>query len=445
MYTISKNIKLLSFVLMAVGILSLGYGFMTTPSSVEEVKSQMEQTHAHSDDANSEEAHDTHAVNSHHDEAHAEHVYHQQKNRPWSAMYTGALFFFFIALGTLFFLGVQYIAQAGWSVVLLRVMEGIASYLLVGGVIVIAIIAAGGAHLHHIFHWMDASLVDPNSPNYDYIIAGKAGYLNVPFFLIRAVIYLAGWYIALRLIKKYSLEQETAADHTPYKKIFKVGAIFTVFFAVTSSMVAWDWVMSIDPHWFSTLFGWYVFAGMFVSAVSMIQLVTIYLRSRGFLPFVNPSHIHDLGKFMFGLSVFWTYLWFSQFLLIWYSNIPEEVTYYMARFEDYKIPFFVMVAMNFAFPLLVLMDSAKKKVANYVIVAGVVIILGHYLDLFVMIMPGSVGSQWSIGIVEIGSFLGFLGLFIYIAFTALSKRGLLAKGHPMLKESEHYHYYNIEH
>ncbi|MEN8137101.1 MAG: quinol:cytochrome C oxidoreductase [Bacteroidota bacterium] len=441
MYKISKNLKTLSFVLMAVGILSLAFGFMTTPSSVEDVKHQMEQVDTEHDDGSEAVT----KVNDHHDEAHAEHIYHQQKNRPWSAMYVAALFFLFIAVGTMFFMAVQYIGQAGWSVVLLRVMEAMSSYMILGGLIVFLILVAGGLHLHHIFHWMDASLVDPDSENYDSIIDGKSGFLNVAFFLIRAVVYLGGWILALFLIKKYSLEQETAGDYKPYNKAFKVAAIFTVFFGVTSSTGAWDWVMSVDPHWFSTLFGWYVFSGMFVSAVSMIALVTIYLKSQGYLEFVNSSHIHDLGKFMFGLSIFWAYLWISQFLLYWYSNIPEEVTYYIARFEDYKIPFFTMVAMNFAFPLLIIMDSAKKSYFPYMVVTGLVLIVGHYIDLFVMIMPGSVGSQWSFGVVEIGSFLGFFGLFIFCTQRNLAKRGLLAKGHPMLKESEHYHYYNIEH
>lgn len=443
MYKISKNLKVLSFVLMTIGVLSIAFGFLTTPSSVEELKRNTDiETVKNS---NTENHADANKVVSHHDDAHAEHIFHQQKNRPWSAIYVSALFFFFLALGTMFFMAVQYIAQVGWSVVLLRIMEAISSYMIVGGIIVFLLLLAGGLHFHHVFHWMDASLVDVNSEHYDAIIDGKSGYLNIPFFLLRAIIYLGGWILALTLIKKYSIQQETAENNKPYNKAFKVAAIFTVFFGVTSSTGAWDWVMSVDPHWFSTLFGWYVFSGMFVSAISVIALVTIYLRSKGYLEFVNPSHIHDLGKFMFGLSIFWTYLWFSQYMLYWYANIPEEVTYYIARFEDYSVPFWTMVTINFAFPLLVLMDSSKKKVPFTMIITGVVLVIGHYMDLFVMIMPGSVGSQWSFGVVEIGSFLGFLGLFIYVVFTSLEKRGLLAKGHPMLKESKHYHYYNIEH
>jgi len=444
MYKISKNLKTLSFVLMAVGILSLAFGFLTTPSSVEDVKAEMVEHNveaSHHDEGNTAVVKDS----DHYNEAHAEHAYTQMKNRPWSAMYVSALFFFFVALGAMAFMAIQYIGQAGWSVVLLRVMEGISSYMLVGGIILFLILVAGGLHFHHIFHWMDASLVDPNSPNYDEIIDGKSGFLNIPFFLTRVFIYLLGWIGAYKLLAKYSTEQETASDYSPYKKAFKVSAIFIVFFGVTSSTGAWDLVMSVDPHWFSTLFGWYVFSSFFVTGVAMIALVSIYLKSQGYLEFVNPSHIHDLGKFMFGLSIFWAYLWFSQFMLYWYADIPEEVTYYLARFADYKIPFWIMFGLNFAFPVLILMDSSKKKVRFTMVLTAVVIIIGHFLDFFVMIMPGSVGSHWGFGIVEIGSFLGFLGLFIFVVFTSLEKKGLLAKGHPMLKESEVYHYYNIDH
>lgn len=198
--------------------------------------------------------------------------------------------------------------------------------------------------------------------------------------------------------------------------------------------------MSVDPHWFSTLFGWYVFASMFVSGITVIALITIYLKSRGYLQFVNSSHMHDLAKFMFGISIFWTYLWFSQFLLIWYSNIPEEVTYYVTRINDYKLVFFGMAAMNFIFPLLVLMNADFKRINWLVVMVGIVILIGHYFDFYVMIMPATVGDQWSVGVSEIFSLLLFLGLFIFVAFTALSKAPLLAKRNPFIEESKHHHY-----
>lgn len=445
MYTFDKNLKMLSFVLMIIGALAVGYGFWAAPGSVEEIQAEM--THdshaAEGAEAHAGDAH--HVANSHHDEAHAEHVLHQMQNRPWSAVYVSAFFFMAIAIGALFFLGVQYIGQAGWSVLLLRIMEAITAYVPVGGAIMLVLFVLSGMHFNHIFHWMDTSLVDPESANYDAIIAGKSGYLNVPFFIARAVIYIVGWSAAAHFMRKYSLLQDKANDFKPYNTNFKIAAIFTVFFAVTSSTSAWDWVMSFDPHWFSTLFGWYIFAGAFVTGVTAIALIAIYLKSKGYLQEVNPSHIHDLAKFMFGVSIFWTYLWFSQFMLIWYSNIPEEVTYYMARFDEYLLPTLVLVVLNFVFPLLVLMNSDFKKTNWFVVFAGIIIIIGHWLDIFVCVMPGSVGSHWGIGVAEIGAFLGFAGLFIFVVFRMLEKAPLTVQKHPMLKESENFHYYIIEH
>ncbi|MEX0275829.1 MAG: quinol:cytochrome C oxidoreductase, partial [Flavobacteriaceae bacterium] len=154
----------------------------------------------------------------------------------------------------------------------------------------------------------------------------------------------------------------------------------------------------------------------------------------------NDSHIHDLAKFMFGISVFWTYLWFSQFMLIWYSNIPEEVTYFVTRIEDYKLPFFGMLAMNFVFPLLLLMNSDYKRINWFVILTGIVILIGHYFDIFNMVMPATVGDQWGIGMAEIGAVLFFAGLFVFVVFTELTKAPLVPKRNPFIEESRHFHY-----
>jgi hypothetical protein len=231
------------------------------------------------------------------------------------------------------------------------------------------------------------------------------------------------WNLYRYFSRKNCLAQDEASDNSFYKKNFKISAGFLVFFIVTESIMSWDWIMSVDPHWFSTLFGWYVFASFFVSGITVITMVTLYLKSRGYLEHVNTSHIHDLAKFMFGISVFWTYLWFSQFMLIWYSNIPEEVTYFVTRIEQYNLPFFGMVAMNFIFPFLILINTDFKRITWILVMAGVVILLGHYVDFFNMIMPATVGDRWFIGIGEIGSLLFFLGLFILIVFTLV--------GHPL--------------
>tara|TARA_Y100000815_G_scaffold111935_1_gene100574 strand:+ start:2678 stop:4036 length:1359 start_codon:yes stop_codon:yes gene_type:complete len=450
-YQISSRLKLAAIIMVVLGLLGIAYGFYDSKSYTEEniAERLADESHhgghgdAHATDAHSEaEAmHDTHAEMAHGEDAHAEeghemsheeHALHQIHNRPYAALYVAAFFFFMIALGVLAFYGIQYAAQAGWSPVLFRVMEGITAYVLPGGILVLLVAFVAG---DHIFIWMDQDVVA-----HDALIQGKAGWLNKFGFFIRGIIFLAGWSTYRIFSRKFSVAQDNANDNRNFKKNFRISAAFLVFYIYTESMMSWDWIMSVDPHWFSTLFGWYVFASMFVSGITVIALITIYLKSKGLLEFVNDSHIHDLAKFMFGISIFWTYLWFSQFMLIWYSNIPEEVTYFVTRIEDYKLPFFGMVAMNFIFPLLLLMNSDYKRIPWFVVMAGIVILCGHYLDIFNMIMPATVGDRWFIGIPEIGSILLFAGIFLFVVFTALGKYPLLAKGNPFIKESEHFHY-----
>lgn len=434
MYTFSSKLRMSAIILMIVGLLGIGYGFISAPKTVEEAKAMVSDSH-HDDSASLVAGgHDAHS-NQGHDASHDEHLLHQLQNKPWAAFYVAAFFFMMISLGVLAFYAIQQAAQAGWSPVLFRVMEGITAYLLPGAAIVFVVLLLSGMHFNHLFVWMDADVVAN-----DRLLQGKVGYLNVPFFLIRAAIYILGWVAYRHFSRKFSLAQDTAEDNRYFKKNFRIAAGFLVFFLVSESMMSWDWIMSVDPHWFSTLFGWYVFASMFVSGITVIALITIYLKSKGYLEHVNDSHIHDLAKFMFGISIFWTYLWFSQFMLIWYSNIPEEVTYFVTRIEDYKLPFFGMLVLNFIFPLLLLMNSDYKRINWFVVMTGIVILIGHYVDVFNMIMPATVGDQWFIGVAEIGSVLFFLGLFIFVVFNALTKAPLLPKRNPFIEESKHFHY-----
>ncbi|WP_299431589.1 quinol:cytochrome C oxidoreductase [uncultured Maribacter sp.] len=444
MYTFSNRLKIASFILMAVGLIGIAVGFISAPSTVEEAKAIVASHDAHGDSHATEshgaiDAHNTHeAVNAHdegHSSSHDEHLLHQLQNKPWAALYVAAFFFMMIALGVLAFYAIQRAAQAGWSPLLFRVMEGITSYLVPGGIIVFVILVLSVMHMNHLFVWMDADVVA-----HDHLLQGKKGYLNPIFFLIRAAIFLAGWILYREYSRKLSLKQDESNDDSNFKLNFRISAGFLVFYLISESIMSWDWIMSVDPHWFSTLFGWYVFASMFVSGITVIALVTIYLKSKGYLEDVNDSHIHDLAKFMFGISVFWTYLWFSQFMLIWYSDIPEEVTYYVTRIQDFRLPFFGMIVMNFLFPVLLLMNSDYKRVNWFVVMAGVVILAGHYLDIFNMIMPSTVGDQWFIGIPEIGAVLFFAGLFIFWVFRALSNAPLQPKRNPFIEESRHFHY-----
>ena len=448
MYTLPNKLKLFALVFMVLGAVAMVSGFMSAPSTTAEVKELMADHHGDGHGGDHGEAKAAHGeghgeADAHGDEeAHLEHVLHQMQNRPWSALYVAAFFFFMIALGALAFYAIQHAAQAGWSPVLFRVMEGVTAYLPVGSIVMLILLVLSVMHVNHIFHWMDPELVNPESDHYDKLIAGKQGWLNTTSFLIRAVIFLAGYNAYRYFSRKWTLKQDEAeaGDTKWFKKTFKLSAAFLVFFIYTESMMSWDWIMSFDPHWFSTLFGWYVFAGMMVSAITVIAMVTIVLKSQGYLEFVNDSHIHDLAKFMFAFSIFWTYLWFSQFMLIWYSNIPEEVTYFVTRIEDYNLPFFGMLAMNFIFPVLLLMNSDYKRINWFVVLTGIVILAGHYIDVFNMVMPATVGSSWGIGLPEIGAMMFFFGLFVYVVFNALTKTPLLAKGNPFIKESKQFHY-----
>ena len=508
MYTFSSKLKTFSFILMIIGILGIGYGFLTAPKTIQDVEKILadeahgehhgaaeggheakagheasaheavaETNHeAHTAEASEAkndtlhvdtlsvskdtvhaaapivaenhdkvapehkehkaDAHDAHADH----EKHLNHVLHQLQNKPWAALYVACIFFMLIALGTLAFYAIQQVAQAGWSPVLFRVMQGITAYLPVGSVIFFIVLLLCAFHFNHLFVWMADGVTDPASPNYDKLIANKSGYLNVPFWLIRAAIFLIGWNLYRFYSRKNCLAQDESDDNSFYKKNFNISAGFLVFFIVTESIMSWDWIMSVDPHWFSTLFGWYVFASFFVSGITAICMVTLYLKSKGYLEHVNTSHIHDLAKFMFGISVFWTYLWFSQFMLIWYANIPEEVTYFITRIELYNLPFFGAVVMNFVFPILILVNTDFKRITWVLVMAGTVILLGHYIDFFNMIMPATVGDRWFIGVPEISSVLFFLGLFIFVVFTALTKSPLLPKRNPFIEESKHFHY-----
>ena len=496
MYTFSNKLKTFAFVLMALGLLGIAYGFLTAPKTTQDVEKILAESHHDSGHHAAAPAHDAHtakaeahheempvakhdstAVDSlatlekdtakavvapvveenHHDahaakaetheadahkehEAHLEHVLHQLQNKPWAALYVACIFFLLISVGVLAFYAIQWAAQAGWSPVLFRVMEGITAYLLPGSIIFLILLVLSGMHMNHLFAWMAEGVTDPKSEHYDAIIAGKSGFLNVPFFLGRAIVFLLGWNLYRHFSRKNSLAQDNATDDSFYKKNFKMAAGFLAFFIVSESIASWDWVMSVDPHWYSTLFGWYVFASFFVSGITTIAFVTLYLKSKGYLEYVNTSHIHDLAKFMFGISVFWTYLWFSQFMLMWYSNIPEEVTYFVTRIEHFKLPFFGMVVMNFVLPILILINTDFKRLTWVIVMAGIIILTGHYIDFFNMIMPATVGDQWFIGVSEISSLLFFFGLFIFVVFTALTKSPLLAKRNPLIEESKHFHY-----
>ena len=356
--------------------------------------------------------------------------------RAWTSLLHSGFYFTAIALCGLFFVAVQYVAQAGWAISFIRVPQAMTGFLKYGCGILLLIFLFGH---HELYHWTHKELYDPASPKFDPVVAGKAGFLNMPFYIIRLVLYGLIWAGFAYMIRKNSLQEDMEGGLNNYRKNFKLAAIFIVLFGVTSSTAAWDILMSIDVHWFSTLFGWYIFAGLFVSGLATMCLLILWLQSKGYYENVNNNHLHDVGKFMFAFSIFWTYLWFSQFMLIWYANLPEEVVYYQVRWENFKLLWILNLFINFLAPFLVLMSRDAKRQRQILVVAGIIILCGHWLDVFLMVMPGTMGTDAHIGLVEIGTMLGFLGAFLLVTFNNLAKASLVPKNHPMLQESIHHH------
>ncbi len=389
---------------------------------------------------------------------HSDH--HQQT---WVNLFVNGFFFFGIALGALFFFALQYATEAAWTVMVKRVYEAVISYLPIGTVVLLICFAAGSGHMHHIWHWMDSEmtyeyvteasltadhLVEADAatgvtnPKYDHLIAGKKAYLNTPFWWIRTIVYLAVFFLFARWFRNQSLAMDKQSGDTLVKnhlKNYRRGALFLVFFAVFSSMLSWDWLMSIDPHWFSTLYGWYVFSGMWVTAMIVSVIVVLYLKSKGYLPQVNNSHIHDMGKWVFAISFLWSYLWFSQFMLIWYADIPEEVAYFQTRIDEFTVPFWTMFFINFAVPMVMLMSRDAKRNPRFLIGIGTIIFIGHWVDVYLLVVPGALGhAHWHPGWLEVGMFAFFLGIFVYRVLTTLTKAPLTPVNHPYLEESVHH-------
>lgn len=350
-----------------------------------------------------------------------------------------------IAIIGVLWVAIQYVAYAGWSALIKRVPEALGSYILIGGIIMFLTFLLPILFTGHnsLFHWTDHSLHEVGNPNYDPIIAGKDWYLNLPFYVIRMVAYFALWFMFYKWLRRESLAEDLNGGLTHYNKSIKFSAAFLVVFGVTSSMAAWDWVLSIDAHWFSTMFGWYVFASWWVSGLAAVTLTLIILKQMGYLSMVTSNHLHDLGKFIFGFSIFWTYIWFSQFMLYWYANMPEEVIYYQTRLGGYNNHytwiFFFNLVINFAFPFLVLMTRDAKRQMLLLKIVCIAILIGHWFDFYLMIMPATMGGESGFGLIELGTALTFLGIFLWVFTKELSKAPLVPVNHPFLEESLHHH------
>lgn len=353
---------------------------------------------------------------------------------------------FFAGIGVigLFFIAIQYAASAGWSAPIKRIPLAIGHWIPFAGIIMVAVYFAGS---HDLFHWTHDYLYAEKGG--DEVLKGKAPYFFWPlgggefpaFFVIRMVLFFGLWVLFFTWIKKEMLAEDIDGDTKHWYSARVYSTVFLIIFAVSSSVAAWDWVMSIDPHWFSTMMGWYVFASWWVTGLSVITLILAYLKEAGYLKMVNANHLHDLGKFIFGFSVFWTYIWFSQFMLIYYANIPEETVYFYQRLRvaPYSWIFFLNLILNFFLPFLLLMTRDAKRHVSMLKVVCPIVIVGHWFDFYNMITPGVMKYEGGLGFLEIGLAMIFVAAFLFVVLSSLTKFPLVAKNHPMMAESMNHH------
>lgn len=437
MYTFSPKLRLISIILLVGGLVLFGAGFfMNKGIETAQVEQMMVEAHKGGHNAMT---HSSELLAKDHQD-HVTIAEHQVHNRPYAALHTVAVFLFGVSACALFFYSIQHAAHAGWPIIITRVMEAIASYLPFGGAILLLIMVLNVAHVSHMFHWMDPAVTTPGSESFDAILFEKKAFLNVPWYIVRNVIYVVGATFFVWKLKSTSKRLDETKDRKDYRSLYNWSVGYIAFFGFASAAWAWDWLMSIDSHWYSTMYIWYSMVSCLSSAIAVIILVSVYLKKKGFLPQFNDNHLHDLGKFLFATSMLWTYTWFCQFMLYWYANVPEEVNYFFGRFEYYAPTFLPMLIFNFLIPLAVMVSSSIKRNYAVVTIMAVVVLFGHWLDYFNMVMPGTVGPFWGIGLLEIGAALFVGGLFIFVVMTALSKLKLIPVGNPYLHESKIYEY-----
>jgi hypothetical protein len=401
-------------------------------------------------------------------------------SRFWSNFLHNSVFFTGISVMASFFISASILAYAGWYVAFKRLFEAITEFLPYGLGLLVILGIGNFMHVHHLYHWTDAEAVK-NDP----ILLGKSGFLNSGFYLFATIVFGGAYVFLIRKIRSLSRQEDNAGadpNYSLHKKQRFYAAILLPIIGFTSVIMIWLWIMSVDAHWYSTMFAWYCLASFFVSMACFTTLSLIYLRSNGYYDNLNKNHIHDMGKFIFAFSVFWTYLWFSQFMLIWYANIGEETIYFRERYDNYPVLFFANIGVNFVLPFIVLLRNDTKWKKGILSFVAITVFFFHWIDFFLMIKPGvlhtahealghaSHGAHEAVGhaaeaaghageaehgegghgghstpgfsmpgLLEVGTMLGFLGLFCLVVYNSLTKAPLTPKHDPYLEESLHHH------
>ncbi|OFZ19626.1 MAG: hypothetical protein A2X94_17445 [Bdellovibrionales bacterium GWB1_55_8] len=348
--------------------------------------------------------------------------------RAWASFVHNHFYFMSLALGGLFFASIQWLTGAMWSAPLRRLSESLTAYLPLV-LLSFAILYFG---IQSLYPWSN-----PEHVFGDPILEGKTGYLNTGFFVIRNLLGLAVWLFFSKVMIGNSLKQDISGDHRLTERNRSLSPVFLILFAITFTSASFDQLMSLDPHWFSTIFGVYCFAGLFYAALAAICLLTVYLKSQGKLKeLVNENHLHDLGKFMFAFTIFWAYIGFSQFMLIWYANLPEETGYYLKRMHSnwYYVSAFLLVG-KFLTPFFLLITRSAKRNSRVLAGVAVFMLIAQWIDVLWMVQPEFFSDGPVFGFIEIGVTLGFSGIFGITVARFLRKNNVVAIGDPRLAES----------
>ncbi len=381
--TISKNFKLLTYILIGIGVVSFALGFVF------------------------------------------------DAKRTWANYLLNNYYFLSIAIGAAFFGAIQYITNSGWSAVFKRIPEAMSAYIPFAGVFFLIMYFG----MHSIFEWTHEEVILN-----DHLIQHKAPYLNVPFFFMRVIVFFAAWTFFSKVLRKFSLKEDEVGGLHYFEKSELYSKIFIFIIAITFSLFAIDMLLSLDPHWFSTLFAAKSFIAAFLHGSSIITLIVIILNRTGNFDILNRSHLHDFTRYIFMTSIVWGYFNFSEFMLIWYGNIPEETVWFVERWQGaYKVLFFVNIILNWFIPFIVLMPRKTSRSKLTIFPVILILMIGQYTELYYIIWPNVV-HEAKFGLLEIGTFAGYVGIFSLIVSTWLSKASLVPKNHPYLQESLHHHF-----
>lgn len=353
--------------------------------------------------------------------------------RVWFSFLLSHSLFLGLGIGALFFLVIHYLAFAGWNVAVRRVTEGFASYLFFAFAFTVLLLFGLG----QIYPWTNHELMQ-----HDHLLHGKAGYFSTGFFAARVIAFCAVvTFFAWRMIGNSTAQDgEGGVERLSRQK--PLAALFLVLFAPMFTVFSVDLIKSLDPKWFSTIFGVYVFIGFTQASVAATILAVRMLQKHGYLSVVTPDHFHDLGKYLFGFSVFWAYIGVSQYMLIWYANLPEETTFYLARQKSGWLWISILLPLvRFVLPFLLLLPRMAKRTPVYLEKVALLVIFGAWLDLYWMIMPAYSPDGLTFSVWDVGMFLGFLGFFVFAVRRFLSKHATVPVKDPFLHETLHHHVY----